>query len=827
MAPTPTSNTALFFDTSAQGVAFVSAMLEDDARMAEPLHVDFSTRLTADVEMPKPYRAALTLGLPPRPPPPPPPPLKQVARSSPETPASRPKKVPQAPTRLKPIPGIAPPKGGGGLRTCFYLDAPLAQRVPAVDRLVLPAAGLCSAPEWDLPGGARLIQLIAEDANRNDLSELVARYMILPSGWGASEARPRGTSYAGLIGQALRSSSDGVLSLAEINLFIVACYPFYIPGDRKWMNSIRHNLSLHRSFAKRPRPREIPGKGGLWTIVPGHEDCFIDGACIVPATADVTSGPIAGAPEASGEEPPSPSKSKATLLSPASVPAPASSAKRAPSALEKAPAGRKRRRPAQEVQLSGSALTTPMEDVQGEDVKPKLPSVTPARGRAAASPPVADDSDHELEMDEPIVHTRTKPRLALYAGEEGAEGETVVDGELADGYEMWTPLYVTPRDNRRPVQAGANALTPSLYAFGSPFRGRLGGPNLGLSSRTNTLPGAGLGGSPTRSGPSPDRFAGAFSRIPYPYASVGVGQGSDVFNSSPQGPGTDSPPDTRALESNQVVTRSPLTTTRSPLSATRSPLSNIRGSQPAPSPLGRRQPRAGAMLSAIVEAPSGPSGGPLNVLGTPGQGLRGSPARLLTPASRWLRDSPRRAIPSSTPRPAVPSALGSAPSAPLAEDLFTLTTPSRVEPGLGSEADLSFSPWQFSFMSPARVDGVMSSTPHPAMQRSLSKRSNATPSRPREPAQTLAMQNHMQSLDRWGLLSPRPSPAEGGSSMEKASPSASLEDPFEFAPRDGKEGKQRSPRRAPPPLTSHGGSPLKRVLASVEECDANEDAGSV
>ncbi|PWN43237.1 winged helix DNA-binding domain-containing protein, partial [Ceraceosorus guamensis] len=73
-------------------------------------------------------------------------------------------------------------------------------------------------------------------------------------------------SYAGLIGQAILLSSDGKLSLNEIYNWISASYPYYVRGDRGWQNSIRHNLSLNKSFIKVERGPDLPGKGGFWSI---------------------------------------------------------------------------------------------------------------------------------------------------------------------------------------------------------------------------------------------------------------------------------------------------------------------------------------------------------------------------------------------------------------------------------------------------------------------------------------------------------------------------------------------------------------------------------
>lgn len=136
--------------------------------------------------------------------------------------------------------------------------------------------------EWDKPDGSRVVKLVSEELQAAIDSgtlqtEPKPRYFRLPPGHGSSKAKPSSVSYAGLIGQAILSSSDGRLSLAEIYLWISSVYPYYERGDRGWQNSIRHNLSLNKSFVKLERESSIPGKGGWWAIVPGHESRFQNG----------------------------------------------------------------------------------------------------------------------------------------------------------------------------------------------------------------------------------------------------------------------------------------------------------------------------------------------------------------------------------------------------------------------------------------------------------------------------------------------------------------------------------------------------------------------
>lgn len=84
-------------------------------------------------------------------------------------------------------------------------------------------------------------------------------------------------SYAALIGQAIFSTPNRRMSLADIYTYIMTLYPFYKKQDAGWQNSIRHNLSLNECFVKTQRGPDEPGKGCLWSISPGTEEQFTGG----------------------------------------------------------------------------------------------------------------------------------------------------------------------------------------------------------------------------------------------------------------------------------------------------------------------------------------------------------------------------------------------------------------------------------------------------------------------------------------------------------------------------------------------------------------------
>ncbi|EEP79186.1 forkhead box protein L2 [Uncinocarpus reesii 1704] len=82
-------------------------------------------------------------------------------------------------------------------------------------------------------------------------------------------------SYAILIGMAILRAPNRRLTLAQIYKWISDNFSFYQSGDSGWQNSIRHNLSLNKAFVKQERPKNDPGKGNYWTIVPGMELQFL------------------------------------------------------------------------------------------------------------------------------------------------------------------------------------------------------------------------------------------------------------------------------------------------------------------------------------------------------------------------------------------------------------------------------------------------------------------------------------------------------------------------------------------------------------------------
>ncbi|KAK2758905.1 forkhead transcription factor fkh1 [Colletotrichum kahawae] len=75
-------------------------------------------------------------------------------------------------------------------------------------------------------------------------------------------------SYAQMITQAIINTPEGKLNLNGIYNFIMNNYAYYRHQQAAgWQNSIRHNLSLNKSFDKVARSTDEPGKGMKWQIV--------------------------------------------------------------------------------------------------------------------------------------------------------------------------------------------------------------------------------------------------------------------------------------------------------------------------------------------------------------------------------------------------------------------------------------------------------------------------------------------------------------------------------------------------------------------------------
>ena len=74
----------------------------------------------------------------------------------------------------------------------------------------------------------------------------------------SSFERPK-MSYCQLISEALINSTNGMLVLSDIYEAISSKYPYFKTTTKSWQNSIRHNLSLDKSFTKEEKIEKIIG----------------------------------------------------------------------------------------------------------------------------------------------------------------------------------------------------------------------------------------------------------------------------------------------------------------------------------------------------------------------------------------------------------------------------------------------------------------------------------------------------------------------------------------------------------------------------------------
>ncbi|KAL1925101.1 uncharacterized protein VTP21DRAFT_4755 [Calcarisporiella thermophila] len=82
---------------------------------------------------------------------------------------------------------------------------------------------------------------------------------------GEEEGRPP-YSYAALIQQAIESSPQKRMTVAEIYDYFLRNYSYFRTTRATWKNSIRHNLTMKGLFVRDARPSCEPGKGGYWTV---------------------------------------------------------------------------------------------------------------------------------------------------------------------------------------------------------------------------------------------------------------------------------------------------------------------------------------------------------------------------------------------------------------------------------------------------------------------------------------------------------------------------------------------------------------------------------
>lgn len=81
-------------------------------------------------------------------------------------------------------------------------------------------------------------------------------------------------SFSSLIFMAIESSNEKALPVKEIYAWIVQHFPYFKTAPTGWKNSVRHNLSLNKSFVKVEKAPNM-GKGSLWRVEPQQRQNLI------------------------------------------------------------------------------------------------------------------------------------------------------------------------------------------------------------------------------------------------------------------------------------------------------------------------------------------------------------------------------------------------------------------------------------------------------------------------------------------------------------------------------------------------------------------------
>uniref|UniRef100_A0A8C9RG10 Si:ch211-145o7.3 n=1 Tax=Scleropages formosus TaxID=113540 RepID=A0A8C9RG10_SCLFO len=84
-------------------------------------------------------------------------------------------------------------------------------------------------------------------------------------------------SFSSLIFMAIEDSPEKRLPVKGIYDWIVSNFPYYRAAPGGWRNSVRHNLSLSKSFRRihREKGQKI-GKGSLWCVCPEYRPALLE-----------------------------------------------------------------------------------------------------------------------------------------------------------------------------------------------------------------------------------------------------------------------------------------------------------------------------------------------------------------------------------------------------------------------------------------------------------------------------------------------------------------------------------------------------------------------
>ncbi|XP_029021261.1 forkhead box protein N2 isoform X2 [Betta splendens] len=84
-------------------------------------------------------------------------------------------------------------------------------------------------------------------------------------------------SFSSLIFMAIEDSPNKRLPVKDIYDWIVNNFPYYRTASGGWRNSVRHNLSLSKSFRRIQRDKsQSVGKGSLWCVCPEYRPALLE-----------------------------------------------------------------------------------------------------------------------------------------------------------------------------------------------------------------------------------------------------------------------------------------------------------------------------------------------------------------------------------------------------------------------------------------------------------------------------------------------------------------------------------------------------------------------
>ena len=91
-------------------------------------------------------------------------------------------------------------------------------------------------------------------------------------------------SYISLCAMAIESSPTKMMTLREMYQYVAQKFEFYRYGDKKWKNSLRHNLSFNDCFIKveknKARGQDRGRKGSYWKLHPKCREMFLNGSTL-------------------------------------------------------------------------------------------------------------------------------------------------------------------------------------------------------------------------------------------------------------------------------------------------------------------------------------------------------------------------------------------------------------------------------------------------------------------------------------------------------------------------------------------------------------------